>query len=48
MLLSLISLSESGHAAEGVNPYVVGGVVLLFLLFLLFVVLVVGGGRDHT
>ena len=48
MLLSLISLSESGSAAEGLNPYVVGGGVLLFLLAMLFVVMVVGGGRDHT
>ena len=48
MLLSLISLSESSHGAEGVNPYVVGAVTLGILLFLLFVVAAIGGGRDHT
>jgi hypothetical protein len=48
MRLSLISLSESSHGAEGVSPYLVGGGILLALLFLLFVVVAFGGGRDHT
>ena len=48
MLLSLVSLTESAHGAEGVNAYVVGAIVLGILLFLLFVVVAVGGGRDHT
>jgi hypothetical protein len=48
MLLSLVSLAESSHGAEGVNPYVVGAVTLGLLLFLLFLVVVFGGGRDHT
>ena len=48
MLLRLISLSESAHGSEGVNPYVVGGGTLALLVLLLFVVTVGGGGRDHT
>ena len=48
MRSSLISLSEAAHGAEGVDPYVVGGVSLGLLLFLLLVVIVIGGGRDHT
>ena len=48
MLLSLISLSESTHPGEGVNPYVVGGGAFGFLVAMLLLVLVIGGGRDHT
>ena len=48
MRSSLISLSEAAHGAEGVNPWVVGGVTLGLLLFLLLVVIAIGGGRDHT
>ena len=48
MRSSLISLSEAAHGAEGVDPYVVGGVTLGLLLFLLLVVIAIGGGRDHT
>jgi hypothetical protein len=48
MFQSLISLAESSHGAEGVSPYVVGGVTLGILLFMLFVVVAFGGGRDHT
>ena len=48
MLLSVISLAESSHGAEGVNPWVVGGGTLLILLVLLGLVLVIGGGREHT
>jgi hypothetical protein len=47
MLLSLVSLTESGHA-EGISPYLVGGATLGSLLFLLLVVVAFGGGRDHT
>jgi hypothetical protein len=48
MRSTLITMAESAHGAEGVNPYVVGAGTLAFLLFLLFVVISVGGGRDHT
>ena len=48
MLLSLISLSESAEGGAGIEPYVVGGGILLILFLALGLVLVIGGGREHT
>ena len=46
--LALARLAEEGHSAEGINPWIVGGVALAILLFLLVVVVAIGGGREHT
>jgi hypothetical protein len=45
--LALARLAEEGHSG-GINPWIVGGVVLAILLFLLLVVVAIGGGREHT
>ena len=45
--LALARLAEEG-SSEGLNPWLVGGVILGILLFLLLVVVAIGGGREHT
>jgi hypothetical protein len=52
MLISQTALAviqaaeESGDPA--VNPWLVGGGILLFLLCMLGALVLFGGGRDHT
>jgi hypothetical protein len=43
----LIRAAEAGHEG-GVNPWVVGVVVLAGLLTLLVALLAFGGGREHS
>jgi uncharacterized membrane protein len=43
-LVVLAAASE----ASGINPYVVGGVILLILIVLMAALLAFGRGRDHS
>jgi len=43
----LVTAAES-KAVGGINPYIVGGSVLLLLALLMLGLLAFGGGRDHT
>jgi len=42
----LVSAAESGSA--GINPFLVGGVILLVFVLAMVALLAFGGGRDHT
>jgi hypothetical protein len=50
--MSLTSLTTTvaaeSSAEAGINPWVVGGIVLLLLLVLLGGLLAFGAGRDHS
>ena len=35
-------------AVSGINPYIVGGGILLLLVLLMVALLSFGAGRDHT
>ncbi len=43
----LVTAAES-KALGGINPFVVGGSVLLVLVLLMVALLAFGAGRDHT
>ena len=45
--LAVLSAAEE-HGEPAVNPWFIGGGVLLFLLFLLVGLIAFGGGRDHS
>ncbi len=42
----LVIAAES--ATEGVNPYIVGGGILLLVILAMLGLLAFGAGRDHT
>jgi hypothetical protein len=52
MLISQTALAVIQAAGESsdppVNPYLVGGGILLFLLCVMGALVLFGGGRDHT
>ncbi len=48
MANTLIFLAESAGESEGVNPWVIGGLILGFLVLLLVAVVAFGGGREHS
>ena len=41
-------LVTAAVAATGINPYIVGGGILLLLVLLMVGLLAFGAGRDHT
>ncbi len=47
MASTLIFLAESAES-EGVNPWLIGGLILGVLLLLLLAVVAFGGGREHS
>lgn len=40
--------AEHSQAGDGMNPWVVGGIVLLIFVTMLGALLAFGAGRDHT
>ena len=45
--LAVIQAAEE-HGEPAVNPWLIGGGVLLLLLLVLFGLVAFGGGRDHS
>ena len=48
MANQLIVMAETTTETGGVNPWVVGGGILLVLILLMVALVAFGGGRDHT
>ena len=44
----LFVMAEATTDTGGVNPWVVGGSILLLLILLMVALVAFGGGRDHT
>lgn len=45
---ALVLAAETAHEEGGINPWLVGVIVLGFLLILLVGLLVFAGGREHS
>jgi hypothetical protein len=48
MAHTLIFLAQSAGESDGVNPWVIGGLILGLLLLVLLAVVAFGGGREHS
>jgi hypothetical protein len=44
----LVVTADAAEALAGVNPFVVGGSILLLLVLLMAGLLAFGAGRDHS
>lgn len=47
-LNEIVLAAEESHVWEGVNPWVVGAVVLVLFLAALAALVGFGGGREHS
>jgi hypothetical protein len=47
-LAPLVVTSAASKPLGGINPFVVGGSILLLLVILVVGLLAFGGGREHT
>jgi hypothetical protein len=48
MVNHLVVLAETSSASGGVNPWVVGGSILLLLIAAVTALVAFGGGREHS
>jgi hypothetical protein len=47
-LAPLVVTSAASEPLGGINPFIVGGSILLLLVILVVGLLAFGGGREHT